>query len=204
MRSLLIIPVLILSVGCKPAPKINQYKAEPEAVAPTANAPAVASTSTPAPAPPMVAPESMKAEAASFSEPKWGTLPAGWSVGPENAMRKATFVIAGKDGTKAEVAVTVFPGSVGGLSANVNRWRGQIGLSPASEEEINTLAQPTKVGPDAGQRFILVSLDGKKSTDAAMIPKNGATWFFKLSGDATIVQANNAAFTQFLATSQIP
>jgi cysteinyl-tRNA synthetase len=42
---------------------------------------------------------------------------------------------------EAEVAVTVFPGTVGGLTANVNRWRGQIGLPPASEADIQAQIQ---------------------------------------------------------------
>ena len=38
--------------------------------------------------------------------------------------------------SKAEIAVTVFPGNVGGLTANVNRWRGQIGLAPLAPAEL--------------------------------------------------------------------
>lgn len=119
-------------------------------------------------------------------------------------MRKATFVIQGKDGAKAELAVTVFPGSVGGITANVNRWRGQLGLSPAGEQEITASAKPAKVGPDAGQRFVMTSADGSKTTDAVLVAKNDATWFFKLSGDAAVVSGAADAFAQFLSKSQIP
>ncbi|MGA0029625.1 MAG: hypothetical protein ACO3IG_06630, partial [Opitutales bacterium] len=171
-------------------------------------APAAPVAAQPAPSPavaaPMVAPASMKAEAASFDAPKWGKLPTGWSVGPENAMRKATWIVAGPDGTKAEVAVTVFPGSVGGLTANVNRWRGQIGLATASGDEIAASAKPAKVGGLESQRFVMVSTDGKKGLDAVMTPHKGATWFFKMSGDAAAVAAHGAALVAFLAESQLP
>jgi hypothetical protein len=152
----------------------------------------------------MVAPASMKAEAASFDAPKWGKLPAGWTVGPENGMRKATWIVAGPDGTKAEIAVTVFPGNVGGLTANVNRWRGQIGLPSATGEEIAASAKPAKVGGIDSQRFVMASTDGKKGLDAVMTPHKGATWFFKMSGDAAAVSANGAALVAFLAESQLP
>ena len=163
------------------------------AAAPASNAPG-----------PMVAPASMKAEAASFDAPRWAKLPAGWTVGPENAMRKATWIVAGPNGSKAEIAVTVFPGSVGGLTANVNRWRGQIGLAPASADEIAASAKSAKVGGLDSQRFVMTSDDGKKSLDAVMTPKDGATWFFKMSGETAAVEANAAAFAAFLAASQVP
>jgi hypothetical protein len=38
-------------------------------------------------------------------------------------------MVSDPDG-KAEVTVSAFPGDTGGLLANLNRWRGQIGLEP--------------------------------------------------------------------------
>ena len=201
--SLLTLTAAALLCACKPEPKVSRYEAAPE---PTAAAkPAAPAVQAPAPAAPaMQAPASMKAEAAGFSAPKWAALPAGWSVGPENAMRKGTFIVPGPDGSKAELAVTVFPGSVGGLTANVNRWRGQIGLPPADEAAIRASAQEAKVGPDAGQRFVMKSGDGAKATDAVMVPKGGSTWFLKLSGDARAVEAAGPAFIKFISESQLP
>lgn len=37
-----------------------------------------------------------------------------------------------------EIAVTRFGGRVGGELANVNRWRGQIGLEPIGEDELES------------------------------------------------------------------
>ncbi len=201
--SLLILTAAALLCACKPEPKVARYEAAPETTA--AAKPAAPAVQAPAPAAPaMQAPASMKAEAAGFSAPKWAALPAGWSVGPENAMRKGTFIVPGPDSSKAELAVTVFPGSVGGLTANVNRWRGQIGLPPADEASIRASAQEAKVGPDSGMRFIMKSGDGAKATDAVMVPKGGSTWFLKLSGDAKAVESAGAAFVKFIADSQLP
>jgi hypothetical protein len=206
MRQILLLSASLIVFGCKPAPQVSRYEVKSEA-APT-DAPAAPVAAKPAPSPavaaPMVAPASMKAEAAAFDAPKWAALPAGWTVGPENSMRKATWIVTGPNDSKAEIAVTVFPGSVGGLTANVNRWRGQIGLPPASPDEIAASAKNTKVSGLDSQRFVMTSADGKKSVDAVMTSKDGATWFFKMNGETAAVQANSAAFVAFLSASKLP
>jgi len=210
MRTLFLLSASLLAFGCKPAPQVARYEVKSEAApAPAAAAPtpapvAQAPAPSPAAAAPMVAPASMKAEAAGFEAPKWAALPAGWSVGPENSMRKATWIVAGPNGSTAEIAVTVFPGSVGGLAANVNRWRGQVGLPSSGPDEIAASAQAGKVGGIDSQRFVMTSADGKTSLDAFMTPKDGATWFFKMKGDAAAVEANAAAFAAFLSASKLP
>ena len=188
-----------LLAGCRPTPKVSTYEVKSEAP-PAKEAVAAA----PAPRPAIQATPAMQAEAAQAGQPTWAALPEGWTAGPANAMRKGSWTIAGPNGSKAEVAVTVFPGNVGGLTANVNRWRGQIGLPPASEADILATAKPGKVGADEAQRFVMVSGDGAKATDAFLVPKNGSTWFCKLSGDAAAVQAHADAFTKFLAQSKLP
>src|SRR5208283_3168699 len=55
--------------------------------------------------------------------------PAEWKTLPGNAMRRGSYGVGG-----AEVAITAFPGDVGGVLANVNRWRGQAGLAPVDED----------------------------------------------------------------------
>jgi len=207
MRPLLLLSASLLVFGCKPAPQVTRYEVKSEA-APAAAAPTAPVAAQPAPSPavaaPMVAPASMKAEAAGFEAPKWAPLPAGWAVGPENSMRKATWIVSGPNDSKAEIAVTVFPGSVGGLTANVNRWRGQIGLPAASPDEIAGSAAKVKVGDIESERFVMVSADGKKSVDAVMTSKDGATWFFKMNGETAAVAANSAAFASFLSESKLP
>ena len=214
LSGLLLTAVALSVSGCKPEPKVTSYavpaanpqagRAVSEQTPAQVQTPPQATTAAASAAAPMPATASMKAEAASFEAPKWAQLPAGWSVGPENAMRKATWVVTGPDGTKAEIAVTVFPGNVGGLTANVNRWRGQLGLPAASPDEIAAAAKPAKVGDIASQRFLMVSADGKKALDAVMTPHGGATWFFKMSGDAAAVAAHGDALSDFLAASRLP
>jgi hypothetical protein len=211
MNRTLLLAVAAFALGCKPQSKITSYEVKPDApaaatpatpLAPVAKAPEA--PKAPVAATPMPANAAMQAEAASFGQPKWAELPTGWSVGPPSAMRKGSWVVAGPGDSKGEVAVTVFPGNVGGTTANVNRWRGQLGLAAATDAEVSAAAQPGKVGTDAGQLFRLDATDGKKAMVALMIPKNDSIWFFKFSGDRDAVNAQSAAFLKFLATSQIP
>ena len=214
MPRLLLLAAAAFAFGCKPQPKITSYEVKADAPATTAAAAPAAPAAPVAPAPekakvtaaptPMPANAAMQAEAASFGQPKWAELPAGWTAGAPNAMRKGSWIVSGPGGSKAEIAVTVFPGNVGGTTANVNRWRGQLGLAPAAEADIQAAAQPGKVGTDAGQYFRFDSTDGQQAMVAMMVPKNDSTWFFKFMGDRDAVNAQTAAFLKFLATSQIP
>ncbi|MFG0242376.1 MAG: hypothetical protein ACF8R9_06280 [Phycisphaerales bacterium JB054] len=71
------------------------------------------------------------ADAEAASRP-W-TVPDGWTEDTEpRPMRLATYLAPDADGA-VEVAVTRFAGRVGGELANINRWRGQMGL-PALDE----------------------------------------------------------------------
>lgn len=215
MQRTLLLAAAALALGCKPQPKITSYEVKSDASAPAAAAEAPAAPAAPAtpvakapeaPKAPVAMPATaaMQAEAAAYGQPKWAELPSGWTVGAPNAMRKGSWTVAGPGGSKGEIAVTVFPGNVGGTTANVNRWRGQLGLAPASEAEVTAAAQPAKVGADAGQLFRFDSTDGQKAMVALMVPKNDSTWFFKFSGDRDAVNAQTAAFLKFLAASQIP
>jgi len=146
----------------------------------------------------------MQAEVASFAEPKWGTIPANWTASAPNPMRKGSWGISHSNGSKAEIAVTVFPGDVGGDTANVNRWRGQLGLEKTTDEKIKSEQISITAGNLSGRLYHLISTDGKKSTAAVILPKDNATWFFKLSGDTEIVNAEKESFLKMVTHTQLP
>lgn len=128
------------------------------------------------------------------SSPIRWTLPFGWVEGPPRSMRIASFDITGAQGGKAEMAVTSFPGPVGTELGNVNRWRRELNLPPIQEGEI--VSQPVIVDSNQGKLFTIT--EGAQETVVAMVPQNGATWFFKLHGDAPTVSAAQPGFHQFL------
>ena len=139
------------------------------------------------------------------SELKW-TVPANWQSKPASAMRKATYMIPGEEGANAELAVTAFPGSVGGELANVNRWRGQLQLPPIAEGDLAGAVSRLTVN---GLAITLVELTGGAADKpqgllGAIVPSNGANWFFKLTGPAALVAKEKPAFNTFLQTLQAP
>jgi hypothetical protein len=169
-----------------------------------AGAPGAAPAASPAVAPAAAPASAMAATAvptASGPGLKW-TAPAAWESKPATAMRKATYVVPGEGAATAELAVTAFPGDVGGELANVNRWRGQLQLPPVAESELAGAVTHLTVN---GLAVTLVELTGG-STDqpvrllGAMVPSNGSTWFFKLTGPAAVVAKEKAAFLAFVQT----
>jgi hypothetical protein len=208
----------LLTSACREA-KIATYRvpkeAAPAAAAAANTAPAgdphaglgippVNSSASPSPSP-APAGTDMAATAvptADATDLSW-TAPASWQARPATAMRKATFIIPGATpGEQAELAVTAFPGDVGGNLANVNRWRGQLQLPP-----IEAAALPAALTHiDIGTLHVdLVELIGPESAQrkrviGAIVPHNGATWFFKLTGPDALVAAQKADFLGFLQT----
>jgi hypothetical protein len=136
---------------------------------------------------------------ASGADLAW-TVPSDWVVKPPAPMRKASFgVPAGA--TEAELSITAFPGEVGGELANVNRWRSQIGLTPLRAEELDASVSRQKAN---GLDFTVVELAPSggvatgKSILGAIVPYEGSTWFFKLTGPGPAVSSSKASFIVFL------
>ncbi len=137
----------------------------------------------------------------SEGKPNW-QVPSGWQEMPAAQLLVAEYAITGADGAKAEVNVAELSGDGGGLLANVNRWRRQIGLGAVDDSGLAGLTAFLDV---TGGRATLVDLNG---TDArtgqptrlvgVIVPMNGQTWFYKLMGDAKVVESQKAAFTQFV------
>jgi hypothetical protein len=140
------------------------------------------------------APVAAATEAA--GKPAW-TVPAGWQAEAPGSMQLAKFT-TGAEGAQAEITVVSLPGSAGGMLANVNRWRGQIGLPPVTDAELPKLASPV-AGADAGAFLVdLTNPEQKRRLIAAAVPHGGSTWFYKLSGDAAAAGRAKEAFVQFV------
>jgi hypothetical protein len=199
MRHWLFALPLILC-ACKPEPKISTYEVKSESAPAAAKVSEDSSKTNSA----MKGNATMQAEVASFAEPKWGPIPKTWIATAPNPMRKGSWSITQTDGSKAEIAVTVFPGDVGGDTANVNRWRGQLGLEKVTDEKIKSEQSPISVGNLTGRVYQLASADGKKFTAAVILPKNNATWFFKITGDTAIVKAEKESFLKMVTQTQLP
>jgi hypothetical protein len=124
---------------------------------------------------------------------RW-TVPEGWQELAPNSIRIGNFVVTGKNGAKAEVAVTSFPGMVGTELDNVNRWRRELGLEPVEQSAV--ASEPVTVDSFDGKLYDIAGSSAR--TVVASVARNGAMWFFKMRGDAGTVAAAKPAFADFL------
>lgn len=124
------------------------------------------------------------------------TLPSGWASQPATPPRLATFAISGGKG--CEVTITQFPGDAGGLLANVNRWRGQLGLNPIEESQLESSVQHKQPGQFLFTDVSLVDSAGAKALRVALFSFSNATYFIKLTGNPADVSRAGASFDVFL------
>src|SRR3954468_15186205 len=68
----------------------------------------------------------------------WKT-PGGWTEVPPTELRVASFKV-NQGGKMADVSVIPLQGMAGTDEANVNRWRGQVGLSAVSADDLHKSA----------------------------------------------------------------
>lgn len=137
------------------------------------------------------------------------TAPEGWEASEGSSMRVASFVIKGEDGATADVSVIPLPGESGSVLENVNRWRAQVQLPPLAGADDPAIG--VEMDGAAGKLFVthMVSseavLDGKKAAiSTAILKAEGITWFFKITGEATLVEANREKFENFARTAAFP
>ena len=125
-------------------------------------------------------------------------------------MRKGSYDVGAPGGPAADLAITAFPGDVGGDLANVNRWRGQVNLGPIDEAALAKSAEHLQAN---GHDYLVIELvsEGpmgekheKQRIVAAILDDNGHSWFIKMMGEDATVAAQKSAFMDFLHGLKIP
>lgn len=115
------------------------------------------------------------------------------------SMRELTF-FAGPEGSTSEVIVSRMGGNFGGLLANINRWRQQVGLEPVNSEK-DQPATMLQLGDGAAAMFDMSGpgANGKPLRQiVVMAPRQDGVWFFKILGPSEVVDKQKAAFDEFL------
>jgi hypothetical protein len=133
------------------------------------------------------------------------TLPVGWETKAPSAMRVASFGISQND-KQADVSVIPLGGMAGTDPANVNRWRGQVGLGKLDDSELTKLAEKISVGEQPADLYDLAGTS-PGSGDAerivgVILHRDDTSWFFKMTGDAGLVEQQKPAFVEFLKSVQ--
>ena len=132
-------------------------------------------------------------------------LPAGWEKKAPTQMRVASFEIS-QEGKQADVSVIPLAGLAGADPANVNRWRGQVGLNPLAEDELAKLAEKITVGELPANLYDLAgTAPGGSDADriiGVILHRDDTAWFFKMTGKAALVEQQKPAFIIFLKSVQ--
>ncbi len=171
------------SSGASASSPSSSSSATPPSTAPAATAPpaAMAGPVTPPPA---------------TGLPEW-EVPDGWKPVQASTMRLASFAV----GNGGDLSVVALGPAAGGTLANINRWRGQMGLAPIGAEDI--AGNTTKVQLEGDAQAVVAELDGTGATAgrkmlAAIVARPDRTWFYKLTGDAALVSSEHDRFVKFL------
>ncbi|MBI1371272.1 MAG: hypothetical protein GC159_00715 [Phycisphaera sp.] len=125
-----------------------------------------------------------------FAQP----LPEGWrETTAPGGVSLHTFDAGGAG---AMMSITLLPGDAGGMHANINRWRQQVGLAPVDASKIGEVAKLASVD---GLEGASVDLAGEsKRIVGVILPTPTSTWFIKMTGPNEAVEAQVAAFQQFV------
>ena len=139
-------------------------------------------------------PASASSESAATPSQFHWKVPEGWQTLAPGQMQVAKFAVPVRGDAKAEVFVSIFPSDTGGLLANVNRWRRQVGLGEIDDAGLKSCTSPLEGAPDA----VLVNLTNEnRSLQGAIVPRDGQWWFYKLLGDTPAVTPEHDNFVHF-------
>lgn len=123
--------------------------------------------------------------------------PESWTEAPAKAFSLLTFAVS-HEGKPAEITLS----SVGGdLHANINRWRGQVGLPPlagaeltASLKKIDTLG----VQADYAEFTSPTESSDRKTILGVAAVVEGRQYFIKLTSDPAVAEREKANFESFV------
>lgn len=132
---------------------------------------------------------------------EWET-PSDWEQVSPGQMRYASFRVKGEEGKTADLGIFPLPGMGMGDLDNVNRWRGQVGQAPITEEERAEQALNVEVQGITAQVYEMAGESagsGEKTRIlGAILKRDGIPWYFKMTGDDALVAAQKEAFIGFL------
>lgn len=127
-------------------------------------------------------------------------VPSGWQPGVPTEMRMASFLTSGS----GDVSVVMLRGEAGGVEANVNRWRNQLGLSELKPASVRA---SLKKETSAIGMFHWTKIENQRQVHdailAAIIPLNGSTLFVKLMAPIKTVRTEQKNFVSFVKSIRV-
>ena len=95
------------------------------------------------------------------------TTPDGWISVPPSEMRVASFNVTNANGKTADVSIVPLAGMGGGDAPNVNRWRGQVGLAPTTDDRDPKLSARKMSKPPANPRHCTILAERRAASWAS-------------------------------------
>ena len=131
--------------------------------------------------------------------------PPNWEAQPLSQMRQASFLVKGDNGAVADISFVSLGSAAGDVLENVNRWLGQLGQPPITEQKLGEMAQRLRTSLGDVTIVDLAGLpdnadparDGR--IIAAMVTTANATLFFKMRGNADLSEAQKGDFIKWVA-----
>jgi hypothetical protein len=131
--------------------------------------------------------------------------PPNWEAQPLSQMRQASFLVKGDNGAVADISFVSLGSAAGNVLENVNRWLGQLGQPPITEQKLGEMAQ--RLHTSLGDVTIVDLAGLPNNADpardgriiAAMVNTANATLFFKMRGNADLAEAQKGDFIKWVA-----
>jgi hypothetical protein len=189
--------VVVLATGCQRKTEIKVYrvsKAPLEEAAPQQQGAMPTNTTAPR-MPGGLAPAAETAV----------TTPPNWEPQPLSQMRQASFLVNGDKGTVADISFVSLGAAAGNVLENVNRWLGQLGQPPITEQKLGEIAQ--RLRTSLGEVTIVDLAGLPNNADpardgrivAAMVTAANSTLFFKMRGNADLTEGQKGDFIKWVA-----
>jgi hypothetical protein len=131
--------------------------------------------------------------------------PPNWEPQPLSQMRQASFLVKGDNGAIADISFVSLGSAAGNVLENVNRWLGQLGQPPITEQKLGEMAQRlhTSLGDVTVVDLAGLPDNADPARDgriiAAMVTSANATLFFKMRGNADLAEAQKGDFIKWVA-----
>ena len=127
-------------------------------------------------------------------------VPESWDEKNKSSMRLASFS-ASYVGGLADISITSFSGQGGGILANVNRWRRQLGLNPSSLNQINNSIVIKKSG--LGNYKLIKIINEQEPSSAflcSIIQVKNSTVFVKMNASVHGIAQLQEEFIAFCSS----
>ena len=126
------------------------------------------------------------------------TPPADWERGPTTQFTAHRFLRKVGD-RSVQLAMTRLPPAAQSWTDNVNMWCSELELSALSVEDIEKLTTDVTVDGREAKSILLKSVaENGRASQVVRLTTDTDSWFFKLTGDATLVAESQTTFDQFI------